>query len=221
MSAQYAPKVFNLAAGTHQLIIRGREGNCQLGTLTIAPAAVLPAPWQALDIGNVGATGGSSVTNGTYTLSGAGSLGGTADAFRFLYQSLSGDGEVRAQISSLQTGTNGCAGVMIRESLTSGAKDVLMGLTTGGTFQWQTRAATSGSSTTSALSAGTPPNTWVRLVRTGDAFYGYVSSDGAAWTAAASTTNAMAANIYIGLAVGSGTAGTPASASFSNVTAVP
>src|SRR5205807_4725083 len=33
-----APQVFNLAAGNHQLIIRGREPNTQLGTITISPA---------------------------------------------------------------------------------------------------------------------------------------------------------------------------------------
>jgi hypothetical protein len=42
MTAQYAPKVFSLAAGTHQLIVRGREGQVQLGTITIAPTS-LPA----------------------------------------------------------------------------------------------------------------------------------------------------------------------------------
>jgi hypothetical protein len=40
LTAQYAPKVFSLAAGTHQLILRGREGNCQLGTITIAPTTL-------------------------------------------------------------------------------------------------------------------------------------------------------------------------------------
>jgi hypothetical protein len=35
---QFAPKVFSLSAGTHQLIVRGREGNCQLGNITIGPA---------------------------------------------------------------------------------------------------------------------------------------------------------------------------------------
>jgi hypothetical protein len=35
---QYAPKVFNLTAGTHQLIVRGREANCQLGAITITPS---------------------------------------------------------------------------------------------------------------------------------------------------------------------------------------
>jgi hypothetical protein len=41
-SDQFAPKVFNLSAGAHQLIVRGREGLTQLGTITIAPTN-LPA----------------------------------------------------------------------------------------------------------------------------------------------------------------------------------
>lgn len=32
-----APKVFNLGAGTHQLIVRGREANVKLGTITLVP----------------------------------------------------------------------------------------------------------------------------------------------------------------------------------------
>ena len=35
-SSQYIPKVFPLSAGTHQLIIRGREANTTLGTITIS-----------------------------------------------------------------------------------------------------------------------------------------------------------------------------------------
>jgi len=48
---QFAPKVFTLSAGTHQLIVRGREGNCALGTITIErygtaepPVVTLTAP---------------------------------------------------------------------------------------------------------------------------------------------------------------------------------
>jgi hypothetical protein len=40
LTAQFAPKVFNLSAGVHQLIIRGREANNQLGTITIAPTSL-------------------------------------------------------------------------------------------------------------------------------------------------------------------------------------
>ena len=42
---QFSPQVFNLTAGPHQLIVRGREGGAQLAGITIAPyAAVPPAP---------------------------------------------------------------------------------------------------------------------------------------------------------------------------------
>jgi hypothetical protein len=37
-SSQYIPKVFTLSAGTHQLIIRGREANTRLGTISITAA---------------------------------------------------------------------------------------------------------------------------------------------------------------------------------------
>jgi Protein of unknown function (DUF1565)/Right handed beta helix region len=39
LDAQFSPKTFSLSAGTHQLIVRGREGNCQLGAITITPAS--------------------------------------------------------------------------------------------------------------------------------------------------------------------------------------
>jgi hypothetical protein len=37
-SSQYNPKVFDLSAGAHQLIIRGREGNARLSSLSIVAA---------------------------------------------------------------------------------------------------------------------------------------------------------------------------------------
>ena len=41
---QFAPQVFSLAAGTHQLIVRGREAGGQLANLNIMPYAALPTP---------------------------------------------------------------------------------------------------------------------------------------------------------------------------------
>jgi len=41
---QFAPIVFNLSAGTHQLIVRGREGGGQLASMSLIPYAVPPAP---------------------------------------------------------------------------------------------------------------------------------------------------------------------------------
>ena len=39
---QFTPKVFNLAAGAHQLIIRGREAGVQLQSITIVRAPEPP-----------------------------------------------------------------------------------------------------------------------------------------------------------------------------------
>ena len=47
------------------------------------------------DIGAVGLTGSTSITSGVFTLTGAGAdIWGTADAFHFTYQRLTGDGEL-------------------------------------------------------------------------------------------------------------------------------
>ena len=41
---QFAPKVFTLSAGLHQLIVRGREAGCQLGSISIAAYSANTAP---------------------------------------------------------------------------------------------------------------------------------------------------------------------------------
>ena len=219
---QFTPKVFNLTQGAHQLIIVGREAYTELGTITISPATVLPPPWQALDIGNVGITGGASVSNSTYQVSGAGSLSGSSDTFRFLYQPMTGDGDVRARINSLQNVTsNACAGVIIRETLTPGSEYAFVGIQPNGTVWSQTRTSTASGS--SGISSGTlaPPNSWARLVRSNNAVLAYKSSDGATWTLVSSNSITMATNIYFGLAVASGTTNAPSSAMFTNVVAIP
>ena len=182
----------------------------------------LPAPWQTADIGSVGVVGSASMSNGVYTVQGAGNISGTADNFRFVYQPLSGDGEIKVCLNSAgNTGTSGRIGVMIRESLTSGSKYALMGISPDGTFRWQRRINTGGSTSTSTSTIGTPPNVWTRLVRTGNALYGYNSTDGTNWTQVNSRNITMATNIYVGLAVASGSSNTLNTATFTNVTVVP
>jgi endoglucanase len=51
----------------------------------------LPYPWLTQDIGAVGVTGGASLSNGVFTVTGAGAdIWGTFDALRFVYVSVSG-----------------------------------------------------------------------------------------------------------------------------------
>jgi len=181
----------------------------------------LPAPWQGVDIGSVGAAGSASATAGAYTVQGAGAISSTADSFHFVYQPLSAGGEIRACLASAETATNGCAGVMIRESLTSGSRYALMGLSGNGAYRWQNRNNTGGNTSTATSGTGTPPGAWVRLVRTGNTLYGYKSASGTNWTKVSSHNITMATNIYMGFAVASGNSNTLNTATFNNVTVVP
>ena len=58
-------------------------------------------------------------------------------------------------------------------------------------------------------------------MRTGNTIYGYNSTDGTNWTEADFLNFMMATNIYVGLAVASGTSNVLNSATFTNVTVIP
>jgi hypothetical protein len=162
------------------------------------------------------------ISNGLYTVQGAGNLSSSSDNFRFLFQNLSGDGEIRAQINSLQNaGSSALSGVMIRESLTSGSKYAFLGVSPSGAIRWQRRGRTSSGTSTAKGGNGTLPNVWTRLVRSGDTLYGYKSGNGVDWTLVSSSTITMAPNIYFGLVVASGTTSTLTTSVFTNLTVVP
>jgi regulation of enolase protein 1 (concanavalin A-like superfamily) len=185
------------------------------------PGNTLPAPWQGKDIGSVSTAGSGNATGGVYTVRGAGTLTGSADTLQFVYQPLSANGEIRAQFASAESATNGLAGVMIRESLTAPSRYAFMGLTGNRAYRWQRRSTTAGSTATATSGTGTPPAAWVRLVRTGNSLAGYKSADGTNWALVNSRSITMATNIYVGLAVASGSSNTVNTATFKNISVVP
>ena len=152
-------------------------------------------------------------------MAGAGAdIWNSADAFGFVYAGLSGNGSIVARVTGL-TGTDpwAKAGVMMRESLAAGARNVseLMSYANGSTFQW--RAATSGGSANISQPALAPY--WVKLTRTNNTFTGYISADGNYWMAVGSTNLSLANNILAGLAVTAHTTAALNSSSFDNVAA--
>jgi hypothetical protein len=93
-----------------------------IGT-TVGDAAIMTPSltnWTNLDIGNVVLTGSASYSGDVLTVQGAGAdIGGTVDAFHFVYQTLSGDGELVTKLDSIQnTNPSAKAGVMMRDGLT-------------------------------------------------------------------------------------------------------
>ena len=89
---------------------------------------------------------------------------------------------------------------MIPSDMTGGAQDVLMALTPGNGADFQYRGTENGSSSIGGQTSGVSAPGWVKLVRSGDTFTGYYSSDGVNWTEVGSQTIPMSATCYVGLA---------------------
>jgi RHS repeat-associated protein len=191
-------------------------------TVTLQP---LPTYWLNQDIGQVGLTGSATYSSGIYTVKGAGkgiSNGLTSDAMQFSYQPWSGDGTIIARVISMQgnSGSWEAAGVMIRETLSPGATNVCACFTGVNTYAIISyRASTGGSTSLSAGQAGHTLPYWVKLVRSGNTFSAYWSTDGSDYWIQLGTTQTitMAQNVYIGLAVTSGSTTILGTATFDNV----
>ena len=167
------------------------EGVPSAVVFAAAPAAAaLPTPWLTQDIGSVGGSGAAKYASGTLTVVGSGAdVWGTSDAFRFVYQPLSGDGSLIARVVSQDNSdTYAKSGVMIRETLTAGSKNAFTEITPGAGAIFQYRSNTSGSSTSLTPVTAAAPY-WVKITRSGNTFTSEVSSDGSTWTAAGSATD--------------------------------
>src|SRR5262249_20146891 len=120
------------------------------------------------------------------------------DAFFFAHQSMTGNGSITVQVTSLTglvsvgPGDNGQpqtasglrpwfkAGIIIKQNTTQGSAYAAMMLTGshGVRMQWNYVNDTPGM--TGSASASSPR--WLRLVRAGDTITGYDSADGTNWT---------------------------------------
>ena len=178
----------------------------------------LPYPWQKQDVGNVAETGDAIYANGTYTVCGTGAdIWGTADEFQFVYQPVTGDGEIIARVNSMvQRDVWTKSGVMIRESLDAGSKHVNMLISAENGAAFQYRSATNGTSV-GLTQIGIEAPYWVKLVRQGNTLTGYYSQDGLSWTELTSRTISMDATVYVGLVVTSHSDGLFCDTTFTNV----
>ncbi|WP_420628130.1 RHS repeat-associated core domain-containing protein [Candidatus Leptofilum sp.] len=175
------------------------------------------SPWVSADIGTVGVAGSADETSGTFTLDGAGAnIAGTVDAFHFVYQSLSGDGTITANVASLTGGgSTPRAGLMMRESLADNSAHV-SAVVQGNRIRVLDRATTGGSTTdVQGHSQGAPE--WLRIERSGNTFTLSRSNDGSSWTVMQTRTITMGTTIYMGMAVTGNSTTTLATGTFDNV----
>lgn len=186
----------------------------------VIPVSNPPFPWTELDLGNVGARGSASYTNGMFTVTGSGAdIWDTDDAFRFVYVRATNNCAIIAQVTSVQDiDAWSKAGVMIRESLNANAANAFIAVTPGNGVTFQYRSTTGTNSDNNNITGLTAPY-WVKLVRIGNTFFGYRSPDGVTWTLLGSRTISMASTAYVGLAVTAHNSSSLCAATFGNVTA--
>lgn len=187
---------------------------------SIPALAFAAAPTTSRDIGRVAATGSTSIANGVYTVRASGAdIWGTADEFRFVYGTMTGDGEITARVDSV-TATNPWtkAGVMIRERLSSNSRFAYTLVAAANGVDFQHRLSDGASARSATADRVTRAPHWVRLRRIGNVFTAYVSPDGHSWRQhGQSASITMGSTVYVGLAVTSHRDGRLATAVYSSV----
>jgi len=207
---------------TFTATLSGPTGGATLGTPAAMTVTIVDDDsadsLTATDIGDALPAGSSTQSGGVWTVVGGGTdIWGSADSFHFAHQDLNGDGEIVARVTGVQaTDPWAKAGVMIRETTAANSRHALVAVTAGQGVAFQRRLTTGGGSVHTAGSLVAAPR-WVRLVRQGNLFSGYESSDGVNWTLVNTHTIIMPASVRLGLGVTSHRNGTACTATFDNV----
>jgi beta-glucanase (GH16 family) len=168
----------------------------------------LPDGWGAADIGGPGRAGSSTWDGTALTVRGSGAdIWGTRDQFQFASQQASGDTTALARITSISsTDPWAKAGLMFRDGLAANARFVDLLATPGNGVAFEWRDSTGGTAHDvhdSSVPAPTPAAPlWLMLVRSGDNFTGFYSTDNVTWTQVGDTqTIPLPGTTQLGLAV--------------------
>lgn len=161
---------------------------------------------------------GAALGNNGYLIGGGGSdIYGNSDGFHFVYTPFVGSFDVRVRVEWMNPMGTGDpwakAGLMMRESLTAGSRNVHVHTTRSDSPNngvYMTWRDTANGATTSSSSYETPvpyPNGWIRLVRpdpSTNVFNAYYSTNGGNWVFAGSHTipgALLPATVYVGMTV--------------------
>jgi len=185
----------------------------------------LPEPWQNLDLARLETPGSAVHYRGRFTVESFRSARGESEeGFHFVYQPFRGDGEIIARVASItprdQKDLPAKAGVVMRASLDSDARTLMMSLSGSGGAYFR-RGKTHSVTTTDDRRPDLKPPYWVKLRREGNTVSGFHSTDGRRWVALDKTDAGLSDHYYVGLAATSRRRGARATAEFDHVIARP
>ena len=198
------------------------------------PADPCPQSWTCQDVGNPNPPGDTTSTGNALTLTGTGTgFGGATDSLHYVYQPVSGNQSISAQVVTQATASAAQDGLMMRASAAPSAPMYSAYLNPGGsaTVQWRVNDGIAYRKNVPITSVTSPA--FLQIVRYQDTrfnppvtfFSTLTSPDGTNWTPVLGSTAAidMGSGPYLaGLAATTSKARATTAATFNNVTlAVP
>ncbi|MEL6636743.1 MAG: T9SS type A sorting domain-containing protein [Bacteroidota bacterium] len=183
----------------------------------------LPEEWSLANIGNTPIPGSVcyNAESETYTVTGSGNdIYGSADAFYYVYQELCGDGDIVVRLDEASfPGTTALAGIMFRQKLKAGSKNISLLATKEHGILYQARTKNNKATIFEAHEGEAP--SWIKLERRGNLFSGYLSKDGEEWELVCPFELNFPNCIRVGLAVSSNNTELANEAVFSQVSVIP
>merc|ERR1712232_968558 len=208
----------SMGSSPYACLVASSRSSARRGEAIFSSASVMPYPWIDTGLGNT-LPGSSKFLYDQFTVTSGGTgITGTSDSGEFLCQTLTGDGSISARVLSVDSIT-AQAGVMFRKLLSPVSQHAYLELS-GNQATLQTRALQSGATTPSAADTIALP-TWIRLVREGDVYTGFLSSDGINWTLMGSSTVALNNDALACLASSSSDALVASDAMYERVSVLP
>ena len=197
----------------------GNSDSCT-ANVYVDKSYALPAPWSANNIGNPGPGNAYQydpclMPPKFFINAGAANNSITSDNLAFINQTICGNFNITAKIESISA--NGWAGLLARESSASGSRMIGAYSNLGSIVRWESRAATNGNKAINLFSRPFPY--WLRLIRQGNTFLGYYSTNGTNFSLISIQTLALNNCLEVGLAAFTSLPGHSVTAVFSNVSA--
>jgi endoglucanase len=195
------------------------HNNAMLNTGTFKSVSALPSPWTSQEVGALrGGWASTDPTASNWTIAGgAEAVTSSFESLNFASRTWNGDFIIKAQVTGQSSiNSNAKAGVMFRGSTSSDGVYAFVYVTPGNGIWFQWRSTTGVSST--GVQVNSAAAKWVKLIRSGNSFSGYYSSDGTNWTRIGTPQVINTTTPMVGLAVSSSDSSRLAEATLGNMT---